>query len=692
MAEPPMYSSQGSEYEKHQIFNDQENIESSPPNACSRNVPTLSSQKPKKPPTVTPKRFTKFFTPRNSLSTRGGRQSKAGRQLRDITKNAANRRRHSRPLQEPNFLAVDENELSGRPLKRRKHSIDIASSPPRSSPLKHVQAADQVNILEDVPTSPMLSDEDTLTDLLEDLNPFPQPITRLRQSSCSRRILQRSFGGHDALTRGWRGNDHCNDWRAQTANFVSAPHDVHTFTGSALPFCSASCNTNSLIAIGEEEGSVRLIDSSPTSDFMTPHITFRPHHNAIMDINFSSDDYMLATASGDQTARIIDMHAQQTVCILSGHTSSVKQVRFQPNDDNMITTSSRDGTVQIWDMRCGGRGSIASLRTAFARNVDNGDLEPSVQYSKHRLPIASFHRSATSSNVAPASSTAEGGVSITSIQHLPNGREHLLLTSGEVNSSLKLWDLRNAGRRGVAVPISSTLVPQSHNRTRHYGINSMAWSTDGARLYTMCRDGTVYAYSTNHLILGHAPEMSSSSGKGRTAKSTKAGVGPLYGFRHDSLRMGSFYIKASIRPARGDKSEMLAVGSSDSCSVLFPTNERHLPRREHPTATHGEDEEDDLGLPTLPPPSGQVKKDPTSAGIPIYRHGTALVRGHDKEVTSLTWTHDGELVTVSDDFTARCWREDGGKARGLRGCGEGRGQRWRCGWADVAASWDEEEG
>lgn len=103
MAESPCYSSpQSSQYEKLSILMEQEmeqeNLDSSPLRARGNDVAKYSSEKPKKPPTVTPKRFTKFFTPRPSITTRGRTQSKAGRQLRDITKNGSNRRRTVKPL------------------------------------------------------------------------------------------------------------------------------------------------------------------------------------------------------------------------------------------------------------------------------------------------------------------------------------------------------------------------------------------------------------------------------------------------------------------------------------------------------------------------------------------------------------------------------------------------------------------
>jgi WD40 repeat protein len=76
--------------------------------------------------------------------------------------------------------------------------------------------------------------------------------------------------------------------------------------------------------------------------------------------------------------------------------------------------------------------------------------------------------------------------------------------------------------------------------------------------------------------------------------------------------------------------------------------------------------------------------------IPISENGTALIRGHDREVSSLTWTSDGDLVTVGDDYLVRCWRE-GDEARDLRVGGEGQGRRWGSGWASVSEKYDDDD-
>ena len=406
------------------------------------------------------------------------------------------------------------------------------------------------------------------------------------------------------------------------------------------------------------------------------------------------------------------MRTQQTRYILSGHLSSVKQVQFQPGNDSILATSSRDGSVQIWDLRTAG--SAKPAKTLIDPDTDGSDTGPrQVLYSNNCISVKDAHSHHHTGSLTRSGSdlfatrsdtaTKRTDISITALSFLPAGREHFLLTGSEANASIKLWDIRgkHTSRHGTAMPVSATLEPDSHNRHRHFGINSLALSGDGGRLYALCRDSTVYAYSTNHLILGHAPELNDNAPKWRRpAYEGQTGIGPLYGFRHSQLHAASFYIKASIRPAMGDKCEMLAVGSREGCAVLFPTDENFFKSND---SVHDEsdkdDDDDDDDLPSVQTLKRPIARRTTSGmsastrwhdTIPIYDQGTALVRGHQSEVTGLTWTADGELVTVGDDFLARCWRE-GPQARDLRLGGEVEGRRWGCGWADVPKGYDDEE-
>src|ERR1700712_3185143 len=78
----------------------------------SRSPRSRKTSKPKRPPPITPKRFSKFFTPRSSASQAARLSAtRAGRQLRDITTSAINRRSLSRPMPKMDMnISVDELE------------------------------------------------------------------------------------------------------------------------------------------------------------------------------------------------------------------------------------------------------------------------------------------------------------------------------------------------------------------------------------------------------------------------------------------------------------------------------------------------------------------------------------------------------------------------------------------------------
>lgn len=574
------------------------------------------------------------------------------------------------------------------------------SSPIQPSPSKRqrISGVPQFTILEDEDAS---SDLEPLGPVVEE-SPIPASILRTRTLGSTARILHRSFGGILGVGRG-RLRDHCMNWVDQTAPFYTGPEDLFALPNRSMPFCTASCNTNSLVAIGDEDGWVRLLDTDEAQSSVSKvHVSLRAHVNAVMDVEFSSDDLYLATASGDQTAHVMDVRTQECVSILAKHTSSVKQVRFRPGDDKVLVTSSRDGTVQIWDLRCSG--GTGTVHTVWGEHVSYASTVRTLSEA-HADSFVSETPSGSVVNGLRYNGKSEaysrrGDVSITAVSFLSSDRAHLFLTASDASTCVKLWDIRGRySSRGPAVPVSTTRQPESHNRHRHFAINSLALSGDGARFYALCRDNTVYAYSTSHLVLGHAPELAvSDSARYRHASIGKEGLGPIYGFRHRNFHAASFFVKASLRKAAGDKPELLAVGSTDGCPVLFPTDETFLKEvdREH--------SEDMNELPQSKPGSASpflrsnLMRTPSGTGfsarmtdtIPIYEHGTPLIRGHEAEVTSVTWTKDGALVSVGDDYRARCWRE-GPQAKELRLSGEAEGRRWHSGWADVEAGYDDEE-
>ena len=423
----------------------------------------------------------------------------------------------------------------------------------------------------------------------------------------------------------------------------------------------------------------------------------------MLDLAFSHDDMLLASGAGDQSAQIIDVTSQQVIRKLSGHTASVKQVRFQPGYSNIIATSSRDGSVLLWDIRCktdSCRRSVMQISTSSEPESECLAIRTPPQGAVgDRVPIGAIPDAhgleieGTSIVQNPKSDRAKSlraqapklkSVSVTSLAFLGHGRDHLFLTGGQKSAAVKLWDLRTTHTRRSrhSVALSVTQLPQTHSVRRNWALTSINVSSDGSKFFTVCKDNTIYAYSTSHLMLGHAPELSPDSKntqQRRFAHPEKRGLGPIYGFRHPRLQVNSFYVKAAVRQSSDANSELLAVGGSEGSAIVFATNERYL---------SGSTYEVERSLMTRNL-NIAVRGDQQDS-LPIFETGTALIRGHDEEVTDVTWTPNGDLVTIGDDRISRCWRE-GLRAREIRKSGEGEGKRWESGWAEALPGWDEDD-
>ena len=634
----------------------------------------------KKPPPITPRRFNRFFTPRLNNATQAVKTSRKA--LKSLSATDLNSRQ--------------KHTDSGRPVKRRKLSFHSPTSSLPSSPIRHVgflsssqdhpDEDDEVAVDEDAEED---LDTEATTDV-EDAAPRPR-VTRYNALGLSSRLTQMRLSGSKSARA------QCGDrlWQEETSNFYSSPGDVNLDNGSpppgewwqqnvtTLPFCTTSCNTNSLVAVGDEEGRVRLIDSANdcSHEFKQCHLVLKPHDNAIMDLEFSEDDYLLATASGDQTCQIIDVQVQKSLYALTAHVSSIKKIQFQPGSKHMFATCSRDGTVSIWDTR---------VKLSENPLIPNGP--PITQDMVGREPIRCIH-DAHVNRSRTRSANSSSDPSITSLSFVSPSQPHLFATASSTDSVVKLWDMRAKHKyRNKIVPISCTTEPKSHEVHRRFGIASMVMSTDSTKFYTLCRDHTVYAYSTSHLVLGSAPEMSNSATVFHERNGTKTGLGPLYGFRHPSLQISTFYNRISIRKATDSTSELIAVGSSDECAVLFPTAERYLTKANkaiparpssiaaRPRMTRIDSQSTSLAL--------LRRKDRDN--IPIYYHGTPLIKGHSKEVTAVAWSNEGNLITISDDLHTRCWREDVDIARDLRKGNGGTVERPDSGWASARDGWDDD--
>ncbi|KHO00316.1 WD domain protein [Metarhizium album ARSEF 1941] len=733
-------------------------LPSSPPTMSSSPAsPFLSPtrtgrRKEKRNPSVTPRRFGRFFTPRSNLPA----ENRAA--LASLNASATNRRPispqslvsdalESDPIcpSSPTEALAQAQDNAGEKRKRVEHCRVVQKRrralaaeglvpPPLRLPLPgrsfHMSRDGEVQMVEARPDSgeglddkrratlshffkasrsgsitgigkkpftaaPGLQSSELGTNLVNE-GYRPRPIRKLQNRGFEAQLLDRDHGFASHPGKQYLSFP-ASDPRTLTASFYSKCHDTHHCTsltgqGNTIPFSLASCHNAPVTVIGDEQGFLRLFNTTtadgPVESKVDAYI--KVHDNAIMDLDLSTDDLRLATACGDRTGRIVDVVTQSVAVELSGgHWDSLRQIAFQPGVANgtALATSDRAGRVQIWDLRC----SQVPSHCFSTANPNDGTRDTSID------PIAAR----TINTIDNAHERRVQGItsaaSVTAIQWLPSGREHLLLSASEANASIKLWDIRciKPRRQAEETPLAVAPQPASH-AWRSYGITSLALSTDASRLYAVCKDSTVYAYSTSHLMLGHAPELDHFAPKRKP--SGAEGLGPLYGFKHELFRASSFYVKCALRhrtPTNDHQHELLAVGSTDGCAVLFPTDERYL-RASY--AKHAHELERSTSAGALTPSQSLSANTPTSAAmgsspspVPIFRTGTPLVRGHSREVTTLNWSHDGKLVTASDDYFVRQWQTSEAQARHLRQVGEFGGERHMAGWADVDSAWDDDE-
>jgi WD40 repeat protein len=76
------------------------------------------------------------------------------------------------------------------------------------------------------------------------------------------------------------------------------------------------------------------------------------HRGPVVDVEFSPDGRVLATASGDEMARLWNAETGLLRRTLRGHTAFVNSVDFRP-DGKVLATASADGDARTWSVRTG---------------------------------------------------------------------------------------------------------------------------------------------------------------------------------------------------------------------------------------------------------------------------------------------------------------------------------------------------
>ncbi|MGW8317598.1 MAG: nSTAND1 domain-containing NTPase [Candidatus Promineifilaceae bacterium] len=234
--------------------------------------------------------------------------------------------------------------------------------------------------------------------------------------------------GHDDTIRGWD---------ATTGAALFSLDDINCAENTPYPIrCDIAFSPDErLLAIGESDGSVRLLDfqtllRNETVDSALVQ-TIEASAMPVWDMAISPDGLHLATAGLDNMVRLWDIETGERLLTLFGHDDSLLVVVFD-HDGRRLATADVNGQVNIWD-----------LPTGKLRHEITGHAGP-----------------------------------VTGLAFSPDSH---LLASASYDGAAAVWDTETGQLR--------------HAFDGHIGgVTAVAFSPDGKRLYTSSNDGTSRVY------------------------------------------------------------------------------------------------------------------------------------------------------------------------------------------------------
>ncbi|KAH9050036.1 WD40-repeat-containing domain protein [Lactarius hengduanensis] len=302
------------------------------------------------------------------------------------------------------------------------------------------------------------------------------------------------------------------------------------------------------LAVATEQGTVYIWDTSKREELGRDpkRVDHNIHENGIFDLQWSPDDTLLATCSGDHTTRITDITTGKTLHVLRGHTSTVKTVMWDPRHDSLLSTGGRDGGIRVWDLRIAGSTTHGLTSHSPVTVIDGAHGEDKQANRGGRRKLAPTARTVTSLVYA-------------------EGRSEGLISAGSFDGILRLWDLRQ--------PISA---PRAKGQKRP--VQPVAMSafdptiTEGARRARGLASVVVGTGPTTGLLFG----LGVDSRVHTYAASTLLPLSQKGTFKHPNMHTNSFWVRLALSP---DGKSLVSGGSGTdkgASAFLFDVSQTAL--------------------------------------------------------------------------------------------------------------------
>jgi WD40 repeat protein len=212
-------------------------------------------------------------------------------------------------------------------------------------------------------------------------------------------------------------------------------------------------------------------------------LTLKGHPGRVMDVAYSSDGSLLASAGGDDdpVVKIWNSVTGDELRALHGHDYLVSQVAFSPDGKLLATCSGATGTVKLWEVATwtelpnwkpqpGGE----FQRVAFS---PNGKTLAISEAKSKRVRFWDLAREAWVGQLPEGTNSGR-------IQYSPDGSLIAIASDG-----VQVWDVNKATLLRTLTGHSFNDVQQAN--TVSDDITGLTFSPDGQLLATCSRDGTV---------------------------------------------------------------------------------------------------------------------------------------------------------------------------------------------------------
>lgn len=249
---------------------------------------------------------------------------------------------------------------------------------------------------------------------------------------------------------------------------IPLPHTTNRIRAHQSPQASSSQPPTTITAAMQENGDVLIHDVTPhLQSFDTPGFVIPPTANkplSTIRAHKKTEGYALdwsplfpagKLATGDSSGKIFITTRSEgggfvtDTTPFTGHTGSVEEIQWSPNEKNVFASASSDGTVKIWDSRSKSKTAAISIPVSSTDvNVLSwSTLTPHLLASGHDDGSFSIHdlRQWKSSSTNPKDAPKPVAhfnfhkEQITSIEWHPTDDSIISVCAGD--NTLTLWDL-----------------------------------------------------------------------------------------------------------------------------------------------------------------------------------------------------------------------------------------------------------